>query len=67
MGGVPDCVRDGETGILVDGDATEELAAACIALLQDSNRRRRIGEEAATWMSVRFSRERMVQSLRLPK
>lgn len=63
MGGVPDCVCDGETGILVDGDATEEFAAACIALLQDNDQRRRMGEEAATWMNGRFSRERMVQSL----
>lgn len=34
-GGVPDAILEGETGLLVDGTSTPEVAAACIRLLTD--------------------------------
>ncbi len=55
-GGIPDAVRDGETGLLVEPDNEVELADALIRLLRDpalavrlgENGRRRVLEEA-TW------------------
>ncbi len=55
-GGIPDAVRDGETGLLVEPDNETELAEALLRLLRDpdlatrlgQNGRRRVVEEA-TW------------------
>ena len=47
-GGVPDAVRDGETGLLVDGDNIPELAAACLRLLTDPALRSSMGRNGIT-------------------
>lgn len=44
VGGVPDLVADGETGLLVPPRDPEALAAAAVALIEDPDRSRRIGE-----------------------
>jgi phosphatidylinositol alpha-1,6-mannosyltransferase len=42
-GGIPEAVREGETGLLVDSDDPAALAAAAIRLLGDEALRRRMG------------------------
>jgi phosphatidylinositol alpha-1,6-mannosyltransferase len=42
-GGVPDAIRDGETGFLVDGTSVDAIAEACIKLLEDGELRDRFG------------------------
>ncbi|HEY7530520.1 MAG TPA: glycosyltransferase family 4 protein [Gemmatimonadota bacterium] len=42
-GGVPEAVREGETGLLVDGDDPRSIAAALRRLLEDPELRRRLG------------------------
>ena len=42
-GGVPDAIRDGETGFLVDGTSVDAIAEACIKLLDDRELRDRFG------------------------
>jgi phosphatidylinositol alpha-1,6-mannosyltransferase len=42
-GGVPDAVRDGETGMLVDPEDPAAVAAGIIGLLGDEALRRRMG------------------------
>lgn len=42
-GGMPDAVRDGETGLLVDAEHPEAVAAAVRLLLQDGELARRLG------------------------
>jgi phosphatidylinositol alpha-1,6-mannosyltransferase len=42
-GGVPDAIRDGETGFLVDGTSVDAIAEACIKLLEDRELRDRFG------------------------
>ncbi len=42
-GGIPDAVRDGETGILVDPDHPEAVAAGVVQLLEKDELRRRLG------------------------
>ena len=44
VGGIPDQVLDGETGLLVEPQSPESLAAAIGSLLQDSARARAMGE-----------------------
>lgn len=60
-GGIPEIVRDGETGLLVPpGDATA-LATAIVALARDPARRRAMGE-AARASAARFAPLRMIEA-----
>jgi len=47
VGGIPELIRDGVDGVLVDGRDAGALATAIGALLEDPQRRRRLGESAA--------------------
>jgi glycosyltransferase involved in cell wall biosynthesis len=47
VGGLPDIIRDGETGILIPPRDPEALAHALSALLADPDRRRQMGEASA--------------------
>jgi glycosyltransferase involved in cell wall biosynthesis len=47
VGGLPDIIRDGETGILIPPRDPEALAHALSALLGDPDRRRQMGEASA--------------------
>jgi glycosyltransferase involved in cell wall biosynthesis len=51
VGGIPDVVEDGENGLLVPPGDLERLATAITALLQDPDRRRRLGEAARASMA----------------
>ena len=42
-GGIPDAVREGETGLLVDPGRPDEVSAAVTGLLDDGNAARRLG------------------------
>lgn len=53
-GGVPEAVRDGETGILVGENDVPALSEALTALLTDESFRRRLGENGRRW-AARFS------------
>ena len=57
VGGIPDAIEDGRTGILVAPRDPEALAAAVISLLDDPPRAAAIGERAAEQATRRFSRE----------
>ncbi len=63
VGGIPEVVVDGETGILVPPGAPQELAAAMITLLRDAKLRRAMGERAADRARERFSRARQLAEL----
>jgi len=58
--GAVDSVRDGETGLLVDVDAPDQLAAAVELLLDDPVLRRRLGAAARAWVVRDFQPERVV-------
>ena len=47
--GLIDSVRDGETGILVPYGDADEFARAALGLLQEPDRRERLGAEARAW------------------
>lgn len=44
VGGTPELVNDGETGLLVDSGDPAQLALAITSLLQDEGKRRRLGQ-----------------------
>jgi phosphatidyl-myo-inositol dimannoside synthase len=49
VGGVPEAVRDGVTGLLVTPDRPAELAAAFEKLIHDPDLRRRLGAAGRVW------------------
>src|SRR5262249_52528107 len=51
VGGNPEIVRDGETGLLVPRDDGDALRAALPKLLADPPRRGRLGAAAAAWVA----------------
>jgi phosphatidylinositol alpha-1,6-mannosyltransferase len=55
VGGIPDAVADGETGLLVDAGDDEALAGAVSTLLNDGELRVRLGRQAAARALERFT------------
>lgn len=63
IGGVPEVIKNGLTGILVPPADPEALSAAIISLLKDEARRLEMGREAKKWVDNRFSVEAMVNKI----
>ncbi len=55
VGGVRECVIDGDTGIVVAQDDEDGLAHAVERLLRDDDLRSRMGELAHQWIAGRFT------------
>jgi glycosyltransferase involved in cell wall biosynthesis len=64
VGGTPEVVADGETGLLVPAADTEALAGAVIELLCDDRRRRAMGSAARRLAERRFDARIWVDGLR---
>ncbi|HKC38850.1 MAG TPA: glycosyltransferase family 4 protein [Gemmatimonadales bacterium] len=62
-GGVPDAVRDGETGILVDPDDPRAVAAGINRLLADPERRERLGAAGRKAVESYYNWDRVVRDL----
>ncbi len=63
VGGIPDIVDDGETGILAPPRQPEALAQAVLELIGSPERRRLMGATARAKVVPRFSLETMVQRI----
>jgi phosphatidyl-myo-inositol dimannoside synthase len=63
-GGVPDAVRDGETGLLVDPDAPEPVAEGIVALLRDGERRRAMGAAGRRAVETYYNWDRVAEEFR---
>lgn len=61
VGGVPETVRDGETGVLVEPDDLAGLAAAIGDLAASPGRRRELGRRGRDFLLEEFSLARMTQ------
>jgi len=63
VGGVPEIVDDGTTGILVEPGRPDELAAALAHLLSDRERARSIGDAGRCKVQAAFSSEGMSRAI----
>lgn len=63
VGGVPDVVVEGETGLLVPAGSPEPLGDAILALLRDPARRASMGAAGARRARARFHASAVVQQL----
>jgi alpha-maltose-1-phosphate synthase len=57
VGGIPEEVEDGVTGLVVEGESPEALAAALDSLAGNAERRRELGEAGRSRAEERFSAE----------
>lgn len=62
-GGLPEMLRDGETGMLVEPGDHHALASALRKLAEDPGLRSRLGNAAATDVTTRFPPGRMLERL----
>ena len=62
-GGVPDAVREGETGILVDPDDPAAVAAGVTELLSDPERRKRLGAAGRKAVETYYNWDRVARDL----
>lgn len=63
VGGIPEIVRHGETGLLVDPRSPQSMAEAIVSLLRDPEGRTRIGAGAREWVAVNHSFDGMLDRL----
>ncbi|MFI1399063.1 glycosyltransferase family 4 protein [Streptomyces sp. NPDC020681] len=63
-GGAPDAVLDGETGWVVRGGSAEESAERIVALLEDPELRRRMGERGRAWVEEKWRWDLLADRLR---
>jgi glycosyltransferase involved in cell wall biosynthesis len=63
VGGVPDVVRDGEDGFLVEAGATEDLADRLARLARDPELRERMGEHGRAHVLPRYAVDRLVDDV----
>lgn len=62
VGGVPELIQEGESGLLVPPGDARALSAAITALLGDAPRREALGQAAAARAHTRFSVQAMVEA-----
>ena len=63
VGGLPEVIRHGESGLLVAAGHEQALAGACLELARNRGRAARLGAEAKRSVEEEFSRERNGQAL----
>lgn len=61
VGSIQECVRDGETGFLVDPQEEDRFSAVLVRLLMSQAERNKIGSQAKKWISENFAMDRIVQ------
>lgn len=59
-GGIPDIIKDDETGLLVPMEDPQALAAGLVRLAQDQALRERLGAAARRWVREQFNVETLV-------
>ncbi len=61
VGGLAECVRDGETGVLVGPREEDEMARHVLRLLRHPTRRAEMGAAAKRWVQDRFTIEQIAR------
>jgi len=60
VGGLPEVVREGETGYLVELGDIEAMAERAVEILSDPARQRRMGARGRAWAVEQFSTDRVI-------
>ena len=60
VGGVPEMIKNGETGILVPPGKAEEISNATLALFRDPAQRQKLSQNAITFARTRYSVEQWI-------
>jgi glycosyltransferase involved in cell wall biosynthesis len=63
VGGLPEVVREGETGLVVERDDPPALAAALARLLGDAALRRRLGDAGRAWVRSEYEWKHCVERM----
>jgi len=63
VGGVPDVIKDGVNGLLVEPGQPKALARAIVALLTDDGLRQRLREAAHRQVGAKYSSEKVVDAI----
>jgi glycosyltransferase involved in cell wall biosynthesis len=63
VGGVPEIVRDGETGVLVPPGEPKAIAEQVVVLARDPAKRRRMGERAREVVVPHYGLKSMVERI----
>jgi glycosyltransferase involved in cell wall biosynthesis len=63
VGGIPDAVRDGETGVLVPPGDTEAFAAALRAVTETPGRAQTLGAQAQAHVRAEYHESRIISRL----
>lgn len=63
VGGVPEVINDGKTGILIPAKQPGVLAETIINLLRDNSNREKMRREAQDWVGQKFSAATMVNQI----
>jgi glycosyltransferase involved in cell wall biosynthesis len=63
VGGLPDLIRDGETGLLVPPADAPAVAAAIVRLLRQPGEARRLGQAGRAMVRERFAVQRLVSDM----
>jgi phosphatidyl-myo-inositol dimannoside synthase len=63
-GGTAESIQEGVTGLRVDGESVEAIAAAVMELLDDSAKARAMGERGRQWVETAFTWESIVERTR---
>lgn len=61
--GIPDIVKDGETGLLVEVKDINGLSKAIVTLLNDKPLREKMADAAIIWVDERFSTTTMIKKI----
>jgi glycogen(starch) synthase len=62
VGGIPEIVTDGETGLLVEAQNPAELAGAMVRLLTNNDLRQRLGNAGRKHVETNFTVEKMARA-----
>ena len=63
IGGIPETMVDGQTGMLVPPYDAGELAGAMETLLKDPGRRCNMGKEGIEWVRRKYSNQKMAEAM----
>jgi glycosyltransferase involved in cell wall biosynthesis len=63
VGGIPEIIKDGETGLLFSHQDDAQLAARLLSLLEDDRLARKIGEAGRLFVKANFSKERFSEEM----